>query len=198
MMSIADQGRALAGGQPLGSTQALSDLYSLPSSDFHDITEGYNGYPAGPGYDLVTGLGSPRANLLIPQLAADGLASQATIVIQPPASVAAGASFGIVAAATDSIGVTDPSFDGTATLTLVSGPSGVKFTPVTEPVSDGTVVFQGLSLSKIGSGYKFQVAIDGLTSTNTSVVTVTAAKPGVGYFYPLPVGRRPGGRCRRG
>ena len=29
---------------------------------------GYNGYSAGPGYDLVTGLGSPVANQLIPDL----------------------------------------------------------------------------------------------------------------------------------
>lgn len=28
---------------------------------FHDITSGSNGYPAGPGYDLVTGWGSPKA-----------------------------------------------------------------------------------------------------------------------------------------
>jgi hypothetical protein len=27
--------------------------------DFHDIVAGNNGYPAGPGYDLVTGIGSP-------------------------------------------------------------------------------------------------------------------------------------------
>ncbi len=133
------------------------------------------------------GSARPKRNLLIPQLAADGLASQAAIVIQPPTSVAAGASFGIVAAAADPFGATDPSFDGTATLTLVSGPAGATFTPVTAPVSNGTVVFQGLSLCKIGSGYKFQVTIDGLTSTTTNTVTVTAAKPGVGYFYPLPI-----------
>ena len=187
MMSIADQGRVLAGGQPLGATQVLTDLYGLPSSDFHDITVGNNGFPAGPGYDLVTGLGSPQANLLIPQLAADGLASRAAIVIQPPTSMPAGASFGIVAAAADSVGDADPSFDGTATLTLVSGPAGAKFTPVTAPVTNGTVVFQGLSLSKIGSGYKLQVTINGLASANTNTVTVTAARPGVGYFYPLPV-----------
>ena len=186
MMSIADQGRVLAGGQPLGATQALTDLYGLPSSDFHQITVGSNGYPPGPEY-LVTGLGSPIANLLIPQLAADGLASQAAMVIQPPTSVAAGGSFGIVAAAADPFGVTDPSFDGTATLTLMSGPAGATFTPVSAPVSDGTVVFQGVSLSKIGSGYKFKVTIDGLTSTTTNSVTVTAAKSGVGYFYPLPI-----------
>ena len=36
---------------------------------FHDITSGNNGYPAGTGYDMATGIGSPIANLLIPALA---------------------------------------------------------------------------------------------------------------------------------
>jgi subtilisin family serine protease len=48
-------------------------LYSLGktnySGDYRDITSGNNGkYVAGPGYDYVTGLGSPRANNLIPAL----------------------------------------------------------------------------------------------------------------------------------
>ena len=34
-------------------------LYSMPSSDIHDITAGNNYYAAGPGYDLVTGRGTP-------------------------------------------------------------------------------------------------------------------------------------------
>ena len=38
--------------------QVLDALYSLPASDFHDITSGSNGLPSLPGYDLVTGLGS--------------------------------------------------------------------------------------------------------------------------------------------
>ena len=53
-------------------------LYDLPASDFHDITSGNNtytpyssetGYSAGTGYDLASGLGSPVANTLIPDLA---------------------------------------------------------------------------------------------------------------------------------
>jgi hypothetical protein len=35
------------------------------SSNYHDITTGSNGYSAGTGYDLATGLGSPQANNLI-------------------------------------------------------------------------------------------------------------------------------------
>ena len=75
LIAIADQLRAAKGGRPLnGATQTLPALYSLPSSDFHDITQGSNGlYTAAAGYDEVTGLGSPVANRLVPALAAYGL-----------------------------------------------------------------------------------------------------------------------------
>ncbi len=69
LVAIIDQGRVFKGLAPLstsdqtGGLQAL--LYSLPSSDFNDITEGFNGFNAGPGYDLVTGLGTPKANLIV-------------------------------------------------------------------------------------------------------------------------------------
>jgi hypothetical protein len=68
LLAIADQGLALSGQPAMSTATALAGLYSLPSSDFHDETSGYNGYSAGPGYDLVTGLGSPVANQLIPDL----------------------------------------------------------------------------------------------------------------------------------
>ena len=68
LLAIADQGLATVGAAPMNTEQALTALYQLPSYDFHDETSGYNGYSAGPGYDLVTGLGSPVANQLIPDL----------------------------------------------------------------------------------------------------------------------------------
>jgi subtilase family serine protease len=77
LIAIADQGRVIAGKTSLdGATGTLPTLYSLPSSDFHDITSGFNGYSAGPGYDLVTGRGTPIANLLVPALA--GISSGTT------------------------------------------------------------------------------------------------------------------------
>ena len=75
---------------------------------------------AGPGYDLVTGLGTPKANLLIPSLSAYGLASTTSIATQPPPSVVTGANFGIIASATDSAGATDVGYNGTATLTAAA------------------------------------------------------------------------------
>jgi len=42
----------------------------LPQSDYNVIASGTNGYTAGAGYNLVTGLGTPVANLLVPDLVA--------------------------------------------------------------------------------------------------------------------------------
>jgi subtilase family serine protease len=66
LLAVADQGRALEGKGPLGNAAAAA--YALPAGDFHDVTGGSNGHPAGPGSDLVTGRGSPIANKLVPDL----------------------------------------------------------------------------------------------------------------------------------
>ncbi|MGH7171336.1 MAG: hypothetical protein ACRELG_13740 [Gemmataceae bacterium] len=70
LIAIADQGRVLNGEGTLdGTSQTLPTLYQMPSSNFHDITNGSNGtYPAQTGYDLVTGLGTPIANLVVNSL----------------------------------------------------------------------------------------------------------------------------------
>ncbi|HZZ27744.1 MAG TPA: hypothetical protein VFE46_07015, partial [Pirellulales bacterium] len=78
LIAIVDQGLALAGSSLLTSIATSANsvqklLYNLPSIDFHDVTSGNNGAAAGTGYDLVTGLGSPRANILVPDLAGTGI-----------------------------------------------------------------------------------------------------------------------------
>ena len=78
LIAIADQGLALAHQGTLSNAQ--TSLYKLPSADFNDITSGSTPYhSAGPGYDLVTGLGSPKANLLVPALVAANGGSSALI-----------------------------------------------------------------------------------------------------------------------
>ncbi len=71
--------RAAAGKNT--TSQAAQDLYNLYYSsnyltDFHDITTGNNGTcgsqcNTGPGFDLVTGIGTFQANVLAPALAAN-------------------------------------------------------------------------------------------------------------------------------
>ncbi len=72
LIAITDEARAAKGEPSLdGPTQLLPALYQIDQADpraFHDITQGNNGYSAGPGYDVVTGLGTPNAQYLIPDL----------------------------------------------------------------------------------------------------------------------------------
>ena len=71
LVAITDQGLATVGQGTISTTALLTELYSLPSSDYNDVTTGSNGYSATAGYDLATGLGTPRANLLVSGLVAD-------------------------------------------------------------------------------------------------------------------------------
>jgi subtilase family serine protease len=69
LIAIANQGRTLYGEPTLSNVP--SELYSLPATDFNDITSGpanREGYSPGPGYDEITGLGTPKANKLVPDL----------------------------------------------------------------------------------------------------------------------------------
>lgn len=76
LIAIADQLRDAQGFSSLeGASETLPALYSLSLTDYHDITSGSNGYSAATGYDMVTGLGSPRADALIPALAQWGIDS---------------------------------------------------------------------------------------------------------------------------
>ncbi len=74
IIAIANQGRALSGAAALdGVNDTLPMIYKLNAADFHDITTGasYDGFPvyyAGPGYDLVTGRGTPAANKIVGDL----------------------------------------------------------------------------------------------------------------------------------
>ena len=155
LIAIADQGRALEGGTPLtGTTQTLPALYSLPSADFHDIVNGNNGDPAGPGYDLVTGLGTPVANLLVPDLASYQLPSQLSVQTEPPSGVAADSPFGLTIQVRDRLGHVVTSDASTVTASLGNNPGNATLGgTLTVPVISGIATFAGLTISAPGSGY---------------------------------------------
>jgi len=73
LIALGDQARGI--GNSLSSTGVLDSLYGAYNSpsystDFHDITSGYNGHSAGTGYDLVTGIGTPKAQAIFNLLGA--------------------------------------------------------------------------------------------------------------------------------
>jgi len=64
LMAIVNATRIAKHKAPLGALNAF--LYPLvDTTKLHDITLGSNGYPAGKGYDLVTGNGSPAMGALL-------------------------------------------------------------------------------------------------------------------------------------
>ena len=89
LTAIVDQGRALAGlGALDGRTQLLPAIYALNAGDFHDVTTGGStgspSYTAAAGYDLVTGRGTPVANLVIADLVSWGSSSTPTTPTPAP------------------------------------------------------------------------------------------------------------------
>jgi fibronectin-binding autotransporter adhesin len=201
-IAIADQGRALAGAAPLtGFNQTLPALYSIPYTDYNDVTVGNNasdnpftnvvlegvddpGYKAGDGYDEVTGLGSPKANLLVPALASYGIADKLVVTTEPPSSVVSGDSFGLTVSVEDEYGNVDTSYNGTATLTLSSNPGDATFAPVTASFVNGQAAFTGLSLSPVAQGYQFHISGDAFSTTTSAFGVVTNPMPGSGSLYP--------------
>src|SRR5262249_36235159 len=73
LIALADQALAMNGiGSLDGPTQTLPQLYKLASLSYstyyNDIVDGNNTYQAGPGYDLVTGIGTPVADQIVQAL----------------------------------------------------------------------------------------------------------------------------------
>jgi hypothetical protein len=190
LIAIANQGRALAGASSLdGPSETLPALYTVSSNDFHDITSGSNkGFSAGPGYDEVTGLGSPKANLLIPDLVAYGAATEMVVTAQPPSNVIVGDPFGVVVSAENVQGGVDPSYDGTMTIALSNNPTGATLGgTLTVTASHGQAVFDGLTLNKLGTGYTFKITDPDFPAVTTGALNVVAnPTPGSGTFYPTP------------
>ncbi len=175
LVAIADQGRELAGQGTLdGASQTLPALYRLPQSDFHDITSGSNGgYSAGTGYDLVTGRGSPIANLVVGGLDGLGASTPTAPWIVSGASAApslvTGTTTNLSVAAGDSY---NPAVV-TYTWSVVREPSGATAPSFslngTDAARNTTVTFHD------AGSYTFQVTatnVYGLSATSDVNVTV--------------------------
>ncbi len=180
LIAIVNQGRVANGGSTLNSTanpmQTLQALYSLPASDFRDITSGYNGFNAGAGYDLVTGLGSPIANLLIPDLASYDLPTQLEMTTPPPAGVTAGKAFVLKVAVEDGLGDVIAGYNGSVTIALADTPGdGTLGGASMVQAVDGVATFSGLTLDVAGTGYTFQASSGNLTSRTSNDIVVSPA-----------------------
>ena len=129
------------------------------------------------GYDLVTGLGSPKANLLVPDLVAYGSAAKLAVLAQPPGNLRAGASFGVSILVENSAGAAEQSFDGNVTISMGDDPGGGSLGgTLTVTAQDGVATFSGLTLVNAGAGYTL-VASAGSALVTTSSFTVSPSVP---------------------
>lgn len=178
LVAIADQGLATAGQPTLSNTQVQTDLYSLPSSDFHSITTGFNGYDATSGYNLVTGLGTPIANLMIDGIlaangVAEGSAASPVTALTPTSHVSATSS---------RFDVTSSSTSATGSSSGASSIAGLSSTALAaSTTSSGTFGLQAL-VTQVSSAQAQPVAQQ--ATVVTPVNQSTAAPPSLGQSLP--------------
>lgn len=210
LIAIADQGRALSSKPAIDSTSAQelqTTLYKNATTGiFHDVTSGTSTgspyYTAGVGYDYVTGIGSPIANLVVQSL--DGTVTPPAndhLAISGAASDVAGASYSVTVTAQTASNAADPNYVGTirlsssdvqaglpASYTFAAGDKGTHTFTVTlktagtqtvtatdTTTSAGSVTSSGIAVSPAAAS---QFILSGLASTATvgatQSITVTA------------------------
>jgi hypothetical protein len=220
VVALIDQGRSLATGpnsaplQPLnsplesGSTnlysyQLQTNLYALATAnpgDFHDVTSGTNfyGQTAAAGYDLVTGLGSPVANLLVADMVGYTTTTAAVSTPSPTAfgaitltATVGGKSVGRTGTVDFKYGLIDlgtvPLSGNVATLTLASSPLPAGSDLITAVYSGDTnyAASTGTVTATVGqAGSGTSVTGSPLTIAVGQSTTITATVSGVSGHTP--------------
>jgi hypothetical protein len=170
LVAIADQGRALQGESSLdGATQTLPLLYNLASSDFHDVTTGSNGtYSATPGYDLVTGLGTPVGNLLVSGLVGVAAAQPPGIAAPTSATVTQNSSLAFSSAGGDAITLSDSQIGGNSDSLSLSVSHGTLSLASTSGLSFVSGANASSSMTISGTLASLNSAINGLVYSPAS------------------------------
>ena len=164
LVSIANQGRILNGLTTLdGYSQTLPALYSLSSANFHDITTGNNGFSAGAGYDLVTGIGSPIANDLVPALAGYQVSQPATVTAPLGVSINENGSY-----FTNSITAADSAATGTSDSMSLSVINGTLALGSTTGLTFNSGSNNASSMTVTGTLANLNAALSGLVYNPTS------------------------------
>ena len=184
-IALVDQQLALNGKAPIGflnPTIYAQNVTSSYAADFHDITSGTSGsFSAVPGYDLVTGWGSPNSGL-IAALTGGTTTSGFTLSSSPTAvSVAQGAS----GASTITSAITG-TFNSAVALSASGQPSGVtvSFNPtsIAAPGSGTSTMTMAVGSTVAPGTYTITVTGTGGGLTNTTTVSLTVTTGGSGTF----------------
>ena len=188
LIALTDQGRTAAGESALSSATLLPAIYGLPSSDFHDVTSGTStGSPhetAGVGYDLVTGRGSPIANLVIGDLIGSGGTTTGSthFVVSAPTTTTAGNSFSVTVTAEDSSNNIATSFTGVVHFTSSDGQAVLPPDYTFTATDNGTHTFT-FTLKTAGTD---SITATSGSTTGSQSLAVNAASPTQLVFTQQP------------
>jgi subtilase family serine protease len=175
LVAIADQGRAQLGSTAGGTSAALDGfndtlpaLYSMSSSDFHDVTTGANNVASAKvGYDQVTGLGSPKAALVISDLL--------KVVSKSPTQGTGGGGGGapgrprvIASGGQSPLSTTSTSLDATVAMALVRAANSPS------PVATSPTMNSAISPPSIPAPLLMPTAAPGATTVGTSMLILGA------------------------
>ena len=119
---------------------------------------------------------------------AAGAASKLAFTTQPPASVAAGASFGLAVTIEDTFGNLVSSAPATTvTVAIGTNPSsGTLSGTASVTTSGGVATFSGLSINKAGSGYTLTASAASLGGATSSAINVGAGSAAILAFTGEP------------
>jgi kumamolisin len=169
-LALVNQQAAANGEAPVGFIDPIIYAQNLTASygaDFHDVTSGTSGsYSAAPGYDLVTGWGSPNGSGLINALTSTTTTTAAgfTLSAGPPSEVL---TLGKSSSVTVTISLSG-GFSSPIALSAAGEPTGIK------------VSFSPNSLSGTGSS-KMTLSVSRNVTTATYPITITAVGGGIAH-----------------
>jgi hypothetical protein len=145
-ITLSDQYSSEYAGAPLGGTLSVNAVNGV--AKFSDVYQTYSSaFASNNDQDLLFASGDGFATGASDTFRVQGSANsqQVAFMVQPPASIAAGATFSVSIAAHDSAGNLLSSFNGSITLSA-SDNSNLKGT-LTEQAADGVAVFNDLSIT---------------------------------------------------
>jgi len=188
LLAIADQGRKLSNKPALNSTnpqEVMNVLYKNPT-DSHDITAGTStgspNYSAGPGYDYVTGIGSPFAALVVGSLDGTSNVSPDKLVLTAPTGQTAGKSFSLTVTAENTNGATDTGYLGTIHFTSSDVQAGLPRNFTFTSANNGTYTFT-VSLSTAGT--QSVTATDTVTPATNGTLSGISVSPAAASHFVL-------------
>ena len=175
----------------------LYSLFQSAPGAFHDITTGTNvvpcrigttgcttgqfGYSAGPGYDLVTGLGSVDAAALIHEWSSTAVATSASVTANPQ-TVVPGAGTEVTATVMAASGTHTPT--GTVNFLLNGDTVGSETLAGSGAVARASVAVAGRQLKATPNRIQAQYSGDANFTPSSGAVTVTVGGPVISGISP--------------